>query len=178
MTDFPEDLFQQLYRRAPTEDDRDRLIGVKSSLGLSARDEMWPIIMTLDHYAATNQSARDSFIKETRVVIEALSKVPEEAGPIAAAEAQKAVAIVVNAAAEKIAKVAVEKSKTRADRISKRQLIAWMVIGGLVAVFVSAAAASATYFVLDAGGVCAEQQRSAQDNGDTVRWCVVERNPG
>ena len=47
MTDNPEDLFYYLYKRAPSQADMDRLIAVKSLLGLSTRDELWPLI-TMD----------------------------------------------------------------------------------------------------------------------------------
>ena len=174
MSDFPEDLFQQLYRRAPTDVDRDRLVAAKSSLGLSARDEMWPVIMTLDHYTATNQSARNATIKEMKVVLEALKAVPASAGPVAIAEAQKAVATAVEEAAEKIAKVAVQKSETRADRISKRKLIVAMVVGATIAAAIAAASAVATYFVLDAKGICAEPVVLQ----GTTEVCIVDRSSG
>lgn len=38
--DIPETLFEQIYRRAPSQADKDRLLGVKASLGLSDRDEL------------------------------------------------------------------------------------------------------------------------------------------
>lgn len=175
MTDFPEDLFQQLYKRTPNDADRDRLIAVKSAMGLSPRDEMWAIIMTLDHYAATSQSARAASLKEVRAVLEALRKVPEEAGPIATAQAQKAVGEMIDKAADRISKVAVEKSKTRADRISKKQLITASIAGALIACCVAAAAAAATYFVIDARGICAEEPGKTKD-GSLV--CYVRRASG
>ena len=58
MTGFPEDLFTQIYRRAPTEDDRARLMAVKAALGLSSRDELWPVLMVLDHYDRAIRSGR------------------------------------------------------------------------------------------------------------------------
>ena len=175
MSEFPEDLFQQLYKRAPSDADRDRLIAVKSSLGLSSRDEMWPVIMTLDHYTATNQSARAASVKEVRSVLEALKSVPQQAGPIAAAEAKRAINGVVDAAAERISKIAVEKSKTRADRISKRQLIAASIAGALIACLIAAAASIATYLVIDARGMCAERPTELRD-GSIV--CYVEPASG
>ena len=174
MTELPDDLFQQLSRRAPTQADKDRLMGVKASLGLSARDELWPVIMTLDHYASANQSARSTMIKEMNLAIEAIKSIPESAGPIAAAEAQKAVALAVDAAADKIAKVAVQKSETRADQISKRKLIVAAIAGCAVAATIAATSAYAMYFVLDAKGICAETAVLQ----DAVKFCVVDRNPG
>ena len=173
MTDFPEDLFQQLYKRAPNDTDRDRLIAVKAGLGLSPRDEMWPVIMTLDHYAATNQSARNATIKEMRLVLDALKDIPERAGPIASAEAQKAIAKLIGQASDKIAQAAAEKSITTADRISKRQFTVAGIIGGILAAVITVAGALAMYLVLQAQGICSE----AAVVQDGVEYCVIDRSP-
>ena len=175
MTDFPEDLFSQLYKRTPGDADRERLMSVKGALGLSSRDEMWPVIMTLDHYAATNQSARNATIKEMRLVVDVLKDIPERAGPIASAEAQKAITKLIAQASDKIAQASAEKSITTADRISKRQFIVASVAGGLIATTVAVAGAIAMYLVLDARGICAEEPAAARD-GSLV--CYVDRSSG
>lgn len=175
MTDFPDNLFQQLYKRAPNDTDRDRLIAVKAGLGLSPRDEMWPVIMTLDHYAVTNQSARNAAIKEMRLVLDALKDIPEKAGPIASAEAQKAIAKLIGQASDKIAQASAEKSITTADRISKRRFIIAAIAGALVASAIAMAAAVAMYLVLNARGICAEEPAAARD-GSLV--CYVDRSSG
>lgn len=175
MTDFPDDLFQQLYKRAPSDADRDRLIAVKAGLGLSPRDEMWPVIMTLDHYAATNQSARTATVKEIRVILDALKDIPEKAGPIANAAAQKAIADLIKEASEKIAKQSAERSVTTAERISQRQWFLAMIAGGILATALAIAGATAMYFVLDARGICAEAPFPTRD-GDI--GCIVGRSSG
>lgn len=174
MTDFPDDLFQQLYRRAPNDADRDRLIAVKAGLGLSPRDEMWPVIMTLDHYAAANQSARNATVKEIHVILDVLKEIPEKAGPIASAEAQKAIAKLIAQTSDKIAQTSAEKSITTADRISKRQFIVASIVGGILAAVIAIAGALAIYLVLQAQGICSE----APVVQDGIEYCVLDRSPG
>ena len=95
MTDIPEDLFTLIYRRAPTEQDRARLLAVKAGLGLSPRDEMWPVMLVLDHYERTIRSGRTATLRDVERVLDALKSVPDRAGPIATAEAQKAIARII-----------------------------------------------------------------------------------
>ena len=63
MTAFPEDLFTQIYRRALTAEDRTRLLAIKAGLGLSPRDEMWPVILVLDHYDTSIRAGRSATVK-------------------------------------------------------------------------------------------------------------------
>lgn len=172
MTDIPEDLFTQIYRRAPTEQDRSRLLAVKAGLGLSPRDEMWPVMLVLDHYERTIRSGRTATLRDVERVLNELKAIPERAGPIASAEAQKAIARIIENASEEIARTAAQRSITTADRISRRQLIVAAVIGALSAASIAAAAAWGTYVVLDARGLCAEPPGRARD-GSTV--CYVEQ---
>lgn len=172
MTALPEDLFTQIYRRAPTEQDRTRLTGIKAGLGLSVRDELWPVILVLDHYDRAIRSGRATTLKDVQRVLEALDTVPDRAGPIAAAEAQKAIAQLIEEASDKIAQASVQKSITTADRISRRQLISAAVVGALSAVCLAAAAASGTYVVLDARGLCTEPPGLTR--GGSVA-CIVQR---
>lgn len=46
-----ESLFQAIYNRAPDDNDRRRLLAAQKAMGLSDNDEMWPVIITLDHYS-------------------------------------------------------------------------------------------------------------------------------
>ena len=64
-------------------------------------------------------------------VLDALKAIPERVGPIASAEAQKAIARIIKDASEEIARTAAQKSITTADRISRRQLIVAAVVGAL-----------------------------------------------
>lgn len=169
---FPEDLFTQIYRRAPTDDDRVRLLGIKAGLGLSPRDELWPVILVLDYYDRAIRSGRAAAMREVERVLDDLKAVPDRAGPIANAEAQKAIARIIEEASDKIARASAQKSITTADRISRRQLIVAGVVGALIAVCLAGAAAWGTYLFLEARGLCAEPPARARD-GSIV--CFVQR---
>ena len=172
MTGLPEDLFTQVYRRAPTEQDRARLMAVKAGLGLSPRDELWPVILVLDHYDRAIRAGRVASLRDVQRVLDAMNDIPDRAGPIAAAEARKAIARLIEEASDKIARASAQKSITTADRISRRQLIVAAVVGALSAACLAAAAAWGTYVVLDARGICAEPPGRARD-GSIV--CFVQR---
>jgi hypothetical protein len=172
MTGFPEDLFTQIYRRAPTDDDRARLLAVKGTLGLSSRDELWPVLLVLDHYERAIRSGRAATLRDVERVLDALKAIPERAGPIAVAEAQKAIARLIEEASDKIAKASAQKSITTADRISRSQFIAAAVVGALIAACLAGAAAWGMYIVLEARGLCAEAPGRARD-GSIV--CFVQQ---
>lgn len=172
MTGFPEDLFAQIYRRAPTEDDRARLMAIKAALGLSPRDELWPVILVLDHFDRAIRSGRAATLREVDRVLDALKSVPDRAGPIAAAEAQKAIAQLIERASDQIARDAAQKSITTADRISRRQFIVAAMVGALLAVCLTGAAAWGMYLFLEARGLCAEPPGPARD-GSIV--CFVQQ---
>ena len=172
MTELPEDLFTQIYRRAPTEQDRARLLGVKAGLGLSPRDELWPVIMVLDYYDRAIRSGRIDTLRDVERVLDALKAITERVGPIASAEAQKAIARIIKDASEEIARTAAQQSITTADRISRRQLIVAAMVGALSAACLSGAAAWGTYVVLDARGLCAEPPGRARDGSIA---CFVQR---
>ena len=63
MAEIPETLFAQIYGRATTAADRERLVRVKAGLGLAEQDELWPVLMVLDHYSATTTAARGEILK-------------------------------------------------------------------------------------------------------------------
>jgi hypothetical protein len=156
MTGFPEDLFTQIYRRAPTDNDRARLLAVKAGLGLSPRDELWPVILVLDHHVRAIQEGRAATLRDVDRILDALKSVPDRAGPIAAAEAQKAIAQLIERASDQIARGAAQKSMATADRISRRQFIVAAIVGALLAVCLASAAAWGMYLFLQARGLCAE----------------------
>lgn len=172
MTEFPEDLFTQLYRRAPTDDDRAWLMAIKAGLGLSPRDELWPMILLLDHYARMIQEGRAATLKEVQRVLDALKSIPERAGPIASAEAQTAIARIIEEASDKIARASAQKSKTTADRISRRQFIVAAIVGALMAVCIAGTAAWGTFLFLEARGLCAEPPFLT---GDGRVGCFLQR---
>lgn len=71
LEEFPETLFCTIYNRAPTEADRQRLRGVKAGLGLSDRDELWAVIMVLDHYTTIIHRA-------SKIISAAVYAIPSE----------------------------------------------------------------------------------------------------
>jgi hypothetical protein len=172
VSDFPEDMFTQIYRRAPTDDDRARLQAVKAGLGLSPRDELWPVILVLDHYDCAIRAGRAATLRDVERVLNELKAIPERAGPIAAAEAKKAIALIVEEASDKIARVAAQKSMTTADRISRRQFIVATLVGALMAVCLAGAAAWGMYLFLEARGLCAEPPFLT---GDRRVGCFIQR---
>ena len=172
MTSFPEDLFTQIYRRAPTEQDRTRLLAVKAGLGLSPRDELWPVILVLDHHVRAIQEGRAATLRDVERVLDELKAIPDRAGPIAAAEAQKAIAQLIEQASDKIARNAAQKSITAADRISRRQFIVAAVAGALLAVCLAGAAAWGMSLFLEARGLCTEPPFLT---GDGRVGCFIQR---
>lgn len=171
--DLPEDLFTFFYKRAFSDADRDRLKTIKAGLGLSGRDELWPLIITLDHYTRTNITARDEQRQETRRVLAALKAIPEDAGPIAHAQAAKAVEKAVDRAATEIARVSVSRSQQRADRISKRQFIVAGIVGAVVATAFAGLGAVAMWAYLKSGvGICMQPPGPTADGGFA---CYVAR---
>ncbi|PWL28089.1 hypothetical protein [Marivita sp. XM-24bin2] len=172
MTDLPEDLFTLIYRRAPTEQDRARLLAVKAGLGLSPRDEIWPVLMVLDYYERAIRSSRIETLRDVELVLDELKAIPERAGPIASAEAQKAIARIIKDASEEIARTAAQRTITTADRISRRQFIVAAIVGALIAVCLAGAAAWGMYLSLEARGLCAEPPFLT---GDGRVGCFIQR---
>lgn len=130
----PENLFEQLNRRTLTPADRSRLVAVKSALRLSESDELWPLIMTLDHYAATTTAARNTILKalaEMPAKVEVAVKASETA---ASRNASQAVARAVEQGVVRLSSIVAKRSETTADRISKRQFLTAATIGGLGAI--------------------------------------------
>ena len=175
MTAFPEDLFTQIYRRALTAEDRTRLLAIKAGLGLSPRDEMWPVILVLDHYDTSIRAGRSATVKEINSLVDNLKSISEKAGPIADAEARKAIANLIEEASDKIAKASATKSMTTADRISKQKLIVSAITGATIATLLASAGAATMYLLLDARGICAEAPVETRSG---ALACIVERASG
>jgi len=143
---IPTSLFEQIFGRAPTQDDRHRLLGIKSALGLSDRDELWPIIMTLDHYTRVNVSAK-------RQVLEAVDRLPTTIKTTvsnieshAKAETDVATAAAIERGTDKLQRVIVRRAQETEDRISRRQMIVAASIGAVVALVCLAVGAGLGYY--------------------------------
>ena len=152
---LPDTLFAQIYNRAPNESDRTRLIGVKAGLGLSERDELWPIILTLDHYSRTTDTGR-------RQMLEAAKAIPEQTRVAvlgvetqARAKAEVAIAQAVEEAVQKIAKQLAESSQAAADKLSaKRKIFARLIGGGLALGFIGIGIVMAWLYIELQVGMC------------------------
>ena len=161
-----------MFRRSATDEDKNRLLAVQAHLGLSERDEFWPIVLSLDHYSQTIAAGRAASLREIKVILNELKEVPEKVGPIASAEAQRAIARIIEDASTKIAKASAEKSITTTDRISQRQWVLAMIAGGLIATIISIGSGLAVYTTLKWRGICAEEPILMSDG---LTACVVAR---
>jgi hypothetical protein len=157
MPDVPKTLFQQIYGRAMTQADRDRLLRVKGGLGLSERDELWPILMALDEYSATTSAARAEIVQlltSLPITMQAtLSEVEKSAGR----RAETAVARVVEQAVENLSRTVVNRTQATAEHISARQKIIAALAGAVLALIFALAGGAGTYLFLDQQiGLCTE----------------------
>lgn len=169
---IPETLFEQIYRRAPNQTDKDRLLGVKAGLGLSARDELWPILLTLDYYTATNQRARGEILKGLADLPDQVRSVVATTETAAARKADAAVAEAVAQGAEKLTQIVVQRSERTADRISKRQFLTAAIVGGVIVLFCLGAGATGAYVTIKTQfGICASEILIANNNR---RVCYIE----
>jgi len=152
---FPETLFKQLYNRASTEADQFRLLRAKAALGLSEDDELWPVMMTLDHYAATTSAARSRILKaldDLPAKVEAAVKTSEAA---ATHNANLAVSRALERGVEQLSAIVGKRSQAATDRIRKRQMLTAAAIGGCMALaFVSLGATSMYHFIDSVFGIC------------------------
>lgn len=144
---LPLTLFEQIYRRAPSDADRNRLLNVKSAMGLSNNDELWPLIMTLDHYTVANMSGRREILKAVDGLPEKVKSTISGVEASASAKIEQAIARAVERGAEKLTRIVVERSQSSVDRISKRQLAVAASIGAMVALLCLVAGAGSGYLI-------------------------------
>lgn len=175
MTDHPENLFRYLYKRAPSEADMNRLLSVKALLGLSDNDELWPFILTMDHYSQIHIQARVRLIKEVKAEITRFEKIMAQSDRVAQIEAQKAVEAMIDESAAQIAEAAIEKVTIPSALLAKQKLTSAIFIGALLGVLFTAIGAGLMYFWLFTQGVCENSERRL--NGDARLTCVVQRLP-
>lgn len=154
MPDFPEDLFEQIYRRAPTKADCAHLIRVKAALGLSDRDELWPLLLVLDKYSQTFEYAGDYVVKEVSSKLNKFEQTLGKSAALADTQARRAVAEAISESAEKIAAISEAAIQSRADAISKRTIWRAALMGGALGVFLIGLTVAATYCVMALHGIC------------------------
>lgn len=176
MADIPVTLFDQIYGRAATAADRDRLVRVKAGLGLSEQDELWPVLMVLDHYSATTTAARADILKAMAAMPGNLDNSMRAMEKSAGRRAEAAVAQAVTDGVEKLSRLVVERTLKAAEDISARQKIIARIMGGLLALAFAAAGGVGTHVYLASRvGICAEPPGVAKDG----RWVcyVADRFP-
>ena len=175
MPEFPEDLFEQIYRRAPTKADRARLIGVKAALGLSDRDELWPLIVVFDHYSQTVEHTRYALVDDVQNAILRHANIMKQAGALADTQARRAVAKAISESAEKIAAISEAAIQSRADAISQRAMRRAALLAGALGICLSGVAVAATYCVMALHGICEKPPINSALSG--TPFCEVKRLP-
>jgi hypothetical protein len=175
MPDFPEDLFEQIYRRAPTKADRARLIGVKAALGLSDRDELWPLIVVFDHYSQTVEHTRYALVEDVRNAVLRHANIMKQAGGLADTQARRAVAEAISESAEMIAAISEAAIQSRADAISKRTIWRAALTGGALGVFLISLTVAVTYCVMALHGICEKPPTYRTPSGAPL--CEAKRLP-
>ncbi len=162
--DIPEFIFEQMYRRAPTEADRSRLLGVKTGLGLSARDELWPFILTLDYYSASTAAARCEILQIVKAIPDEARAAAKSIEEAAGKKVEDAVALAVEKGADKISRVMVERTGATADKVPATQRIwAYLAGAGLALAFICLGAGLAWLYIEAKIGVCREPPVRNQD---------------
>lgn len=175
MSDVPENLFEFLYRRMPTEEEKARLLRIKEALGLSKRDEFWPLILVLEYYTRIFVAARFQLVKAVKKETQKLEKILQKSGSLAETHARAAVARAIDESAEQIAKRAGDAVEQRADLLSKRAWMRGAMLGGALGVGMMVIGAAATYGVVALHGICDGSERHRDTQGASL--CYVKPLP-
>jgi predicted trehalose synthase len=175
MSDIPSDLFHHFYNRAPTDQERSRLMAVKAHIGLSSNDELWPFIIMQDHYTQSHILARAKLVKEVNAEVTRFEKIMAQSDRVAQIKAQKAVETMIDKSAAQIAEAAIEKATIPSALLAKQKLTSGIFIGALLTLIFTAIGAGLMYFWLFTQGVCESSERRL--NGDARLTCVVQRLP-
>lgn len=175
MSDLPENLFEYVYGRMPDEEDKARLLRIKEALGLSKRDEFWPLILVLEYYTRLFIAAGFYLVKAVRKETQKLEKILQKSGSLAETHARTAVARAINESAELIAKRAGDAVEQRADLMSKRAWMRGAMLGGALGVGLMVIGAAATYGVIALHGICDGSERHRDTQGASV--CYVKPLP-
>lgn len=173
MTDTrPLTLFQQLYQRAPTAEERQRLVNVKMALGLSDRDELWPLILVFEHYAAVNQRASYNISNTLKELPTRVQSIVDTTEKTASRAADHAIARAVDLAVERLTNTMASPPAVLQDRTTRKLRVAVGGIGGLfVLVALVAGFASGHVATLAFYDMCSTEVFDVTDGG---RGCFVE----
>lgn len=128
----PQQLFQAVYGRAPTAEDRARLMATKAALGLSDRDELWGIIIALDHYTSTTLAARNDVVQLLADLPKTLKEAVDSTSAASRTVATRDMKAIIDAASKRLAQQVYTRSATTADNLSTASKTKWF-IGGAIA---------------------------------------------
>lgn len=175
MPDIPSDLFHHFYNRAPTDQERSRLMAVKAHIGLSSNDELWPFIIMQDHYTQSHLLARAKLVKEVNAEVTRFEKIMARSDRVAEIRVQKAVENMIDKSASQIAEAAIEKATIPSALLAKQKLTSGIFIGALLGVLFIGIGAGLMYFWLLNQGIC-DGPPNLQTSDGTI-GCVVQRLP-
>jgi hypothetical protein len=144
---IPMSLFEQIFRRAPTESERQRLLRIKSALGLSERDELWPIIITMELYAGANLHARRDIVKAVNGLPGTIKKTVTSIEAHAQTKIDAATTQAIELGTEKLRQVIVQRSRASEDHITRQQMSIAATIGAVVALLCLCVGAGAGYLL-------------------------------
>lgn len=169
---FPLNLFEQLYQRAPSREDRQRLLAVKAGLGLSERDELWPFILVLDGYVQRVLNAGGKFVTITNRLPERLDESMGKIEAAAATKADQAIARAVDRGIKELTQTVAKRSVDASERMSRQRLVYAGICGALLAVLLIIGGAVMAFVILDEmEGLCSTE---AFDTGTGRRGCFVD----
>lgn len=101
--------------------------------------------MTLDHYTVATSRGRRDILKAVEDLPAKVDTVVAKVENAATAKADKAIAKAVERGAQTLTQIVVKRSRTTADRISKRQFVTAATVGGVIAVLCVGAGAAGGY---------------------------------
>jgi uncharacterized protein YneF (UPF0154 family) len=137
--EIPETLFEIIYNRAPTDADRKRLRGVKTGLGLSDRDELWAIIMVLDHYAVriylaskSISASVDNIPSETKA---AITESMANMGKVFSHRNERSIAHAIDGLETQILQSMRQESRAIADRFNRKLIITVASVVSVISIF-------------------------------------------
>jgi hypothetical protein len=148
-----ETLFQQIYEREPTEEDRRRLLATQKAMGLSDDDPTWAMVIAFDYYSQRIASTADDldnrerqhidnlkqFYKQQKTDIEKLVEAARERAELAAANE------ISQQTAQQIENKALQIYEQGRRSSARRAILGW--VGGIAAIM--AVVIGASWYAID-----------------------------
>jgi hypothetical protein len=171
---FPESLFELIYNRAPSDADRKRLLGTKAVLRLSDDDEIWPVLLTLDHYTGKIASGRRDILQAVDGMHDRVAAAVGRVEQSVEIRADRVVTQVVEEGIDRLLGI-VQQTQDVADRITRKQYITAASLTGIVALLCITVGFALGYIVLNRMmthqlDTCASESFPTSENR---KWCYV-----